>query len=419
LAVVALPALFALLPPARLGLAAAPAKQEAALEQMVEINRKALDELRAGRNEAARDDLMRALAIGKRAALGGHQMMARSYLHLGAVYLTGFGDRSRALRQLVTAVKIRPSIQITPELLTPSLQEAFEAARAQVPGASPPKPPVGVEGNEGGAPSATKSASPPTSLQNPFSATHQAEPPPPRGPTPAAQTVPSERRSPQPEPGRVAASEPDPAPSVDPFAGGPPPAAVAEVTRSVPTTEPARRLWIGFGVGSGFGWHDRRDLEAQPDFFIPSGVATAALVHLSPEVGYRWDARTAFSLQSRHQLIPVTGTLVGGVSRARMAHALFLRAHRLLAPVGDDLELWGTAAVGAGSAIRFYIPQHPMSGLEASDTVAAGPFAFGPGVSLVYRASPRLGILAEVRAMVAVWRVAALADLGVGALYSF
>src|SRR3954471_3197792 len=52
-----------------LGLVPAPAlaaspRAEAALEEMVEMNRKALDELRLGKHEAARDDLLRAVNMG-------------------------------------------------------------------------------------------------------------------------------------------------------------------------------------------------------------------------------------------------------------------------------------------------------------------------------------------------------------------
>jgi hypothetical protein len=192
-------------------------------------------------------------------------------------------------------------------------------------------------------------------------------------------------------------------------------AAPAETPRQASGGRP---FWIGLGLGSGVGWHGRRDLDTQDDFFVPAGVLTAAVVHVSPEIGYRYSQRTAFSLQSRHQLIPLTGT-VDGASRPRTAHAVFLRVHRLLYPFGDRVELWGTAAVGAGSAIRLYVPERPAAGLEASDTIAAGPLAFGPGVSLVYRTGPRLAIVGELRAMAAVWRFAALADLGVGALYAF
>jgi hypothetical protein len=373
-------AVVATAPPAS---AAAP---EGVLGEMIEINRKALDELRLGQNDAARTDLLRAVSLGKRAGLGSHQMMARTYLHLGAVYLTGYGDRAKALQQLISAVKLRPDIQITPQLLTPSLQETFEEARAKVTARPVPRP----------APAAARPAS--------DSAPAQPTPPP------------------EPTPPLVATSEPSALSA--PAAPPPSPAAPPEgelATRA--EQRPARAIapqpfWVGLGVGSAVGWHGRRDLETQDDFFVPSGVATAALVHLSPEIGYRLGARTALSLQSRHQVIPVTGTVESGV-RPRMAHAVFLRLHRLLKPFGDRAELWGTAALGAGSAIRLYIPQRPAAGLPASDTIDVGPLAFGPGLSLVYRTSPHVAIVGEVRMMAAVWQFAALADLGVGALYAF
>src|SRR3954470_7353711 len=101
---------------------AAAAEDTATLDRMVEMNRKALDELRLGQNQAARDGLLEAIVIGKRAGLSMHQMMARTYVHLGAVYITGFGDREKALRQFEAAVKIRPNIQLTPAVLTPTVQ---------------------------------------------------------------------------------------------------------------------------------------------------------------------------------------------------------------------------------------------------------------------------------------------------------
>ena len=64
-----------------------------------------------------RDGLLEAILVGKRAGLGSHQMMARTYLHLGAVYITGFGDRDKGLRQFENAVKIRPGIQLTSALV--------------------------------------------------------------------------------------------------------------------------------------------------------------------------------------------------------------------------------------------------------------------------------------------------------------
>jgi hypothetical protein len=194
-------------------------------------------------------------------------------------------------------------------------------------------------------------------------------------------------------------------------------------TELAATAPPARRrehrVWAGLGLGSGLGWHTRQnDLEAQNEFALSSGFSGAALLHLSPELGYRWTDRTAFSVQTRHQLIPSSGHLASD-RRAHWAHAVFLRAHRRLADLGDRLQLWGTASLGGGSAIRLYVPPNAGAGLGASDTVSVGPLALGPGVSLAYAAGERVSLVATVNVLAAVWRFAALADFEVGAAYAF
>jgi len=52
-------------------------------------------------------------------------------LHLAAVYMTGFNDRTKAIRQFVMAFKINPNIKITPQVETAALDEAYDAARSQ------------------------------------------------------------------------------------------------------------------------------------------------------------------------------------------------------------------------------------------------------------------------------------------------
>jgi len=86
-----------------MGGTAVAAEDTATLDKMVQMNRKALDQLKVGQKEAARDGLLEAIVVGKKAGLGTHQMMARTYLHLGAVYLTGFGERDKAMKQFRAA----------------------------------------------------------------------------------------------------------------------------------------------------------------------------------------------------------------------------------------------------------------------------------------------------------------------------
>jgi hypothetical protein len=174
---------------------------------------------------------------------------------------------------------------------------------------------------------------------------------------------------------------------------------------------------VGLGVGSGVGWHSRRDLESQNDYTLPAGLGATALAHLAPELGYRIDQRFAISVQSRHQIIPKIGFVPG--TRPRFAHSVFVRGHALLRTIGEALEMWGTVAVGGGSAFRVYVPADPSVGLQGSDTISAGPVAFGPGVSLVFRPRGPYAFLGEARMLAAVPRFAALVDVTLSGRYTF
>jgi hypothetical protein len=118
---------------------------EAAVQRMIELNRQALTAFAAKDFETARTALLDAVRQGKEAGLGEDKMMARTYLHLGAVYIDGLKDRTRGLRFLMLALRLRPDIGITPSLVTPSLKEAFEEAKNDAQngaaGAAPLTPP--------------------------------------------------------------------------------------------------------------------------------------------------------------------------------------------------------------------------------------------------------------------------------------
>jgi hypothetical protein len=121
------------------------AEDEAALQQVVDLNKKALQLYARKDFNGAKETLLEAVVQGKEAGLGTHKMLARTYVHLGAVYVEGLKDRARGVRYFELALKIRPDIQLTPALTTPALEQAFaEAAGAKsapVPKAPPPPPP--------------------------------------------------------------------------------------------------------------------------------------------------------------------------------------------------------------------------------------------------------------------------------------
>jgi hypothetical protein len=389
----------------------AKAEDTATLDKMVQMNKKALDQLKVGQKEAARDALLEAIVVGKKAGLGTHQMMARTYLHLGAVYLTGFGDREKALRQFESAVKIKPSIQITPAVLTPTVQEVFDSARTAV--GAPPEAKAEPEAKEPKEPA--KESKPAVASEEPKAET-RSDP----KPAPSESSTRGGRKPARQAKGRpithVAAEHPAPKPDPEPSVE----AAVSAALEPEETAGAANRWWFGLGVGSGVGFHGARVLESRTDYSVPAGVSFAALAHLAPELGYRYSDKWAFSVQTQHQLIPKSGTVEMGATdnRPTMAHAVFVRAHYHLYEF-QKTEIWGTGTVGGGSAIRLYVPANPDVGLPSSDTVAAGPVALGPGVSVIYRATRRVGLVAELRALATLGGFAMLADFNLGASFGF
>jgi len=56
--------------------------------------------------------------VAKQANLLTHKMLARTYVHLGAVYFLGYNDRKSAVRYFGLAKSVRADILLTPSLAT-------------------------------------------------------------------------------------------------------------------------------------------------------------------------------------------------------------------------------------------------------------------------------------------------------------
>ena len=68
----------------------AAAQDKAAIDKLVQMNKKALEDYDTLEWDAAKRALLEALVAGKKAGLDNHPIMARTYVHLGAVYIIGF-----------------------------------------------------------------------------------------------------------------------------------------------------------------------------------------------------------------------------------------------------------------------------------------------------------------------------------------
>jgi hypothetical protein len=123
--------------------ATAHAQDQAVIDKLVQMNKKALDDYDTLDWESAKKRLLDALMTGKKAGLDNHPVLARTYIHLGAVYLTGFKDRQKALQSFGRALDIDPNIQLSKGIESPDVTAAFqEAQRSHGVSASPSAAPA-------------------------------------------------------------------------------------------------------------------------------------------------------------------------------------------------------------------------------------------------------------------------------------
>jgi hypothetical protein len=110
------------------------AEDQAAVDKLVQLNKKALEDYDTLEWDSAKKRLLDALVAGKKAGLDNHPVMARTYVHLGAVYLTGFKDRAKAMQSFARALEIDPTIQLSKGIETADVTAAFAEAQRKAGG---------------------------------------------------------------------------------------------------------------------------------------------------------------------------------------------------------------------------------------------------------------------------------------------
>jgi len=503
--------------------------QDDPVDKMTELNRRALAAFEAKNFEGARDTLLEAVVVGKEARLDQHKMMARTYLHLGALYVEGLRDRSKGVRYLALAVRIRPDIQITPSLLSPTLSAAFDEAKSEnfapapapapppaapaAPVRAPPPPPPAAPKAPVAAPTPPKPKPParragpdepdlPANIPDPLHCPNPSEAPPNRQIAlrcvaqpglPVARVIlfyrlPGDEtvsavpavRSPKSwynavvpasasggkqlhyyfearnaSDATIASNGRSDSPTLMLIRAGAEPVgtgvlavlrqqklggeavAIAEnpldelerekeraVTEARIHRRPAGSLWLGLGVGTGFGWHTSRSkLEFRDNVGVDAGTGMSGLLQLSPEVGYQWTENVSVSLQTRHQYIPETGS---GDTRhpgspAHGANAVLLKATYYLS--FDNVQMYVSGAVGGGEGFRIVIPPKPspdpMLDLPRNDTVRGGPVLLGPGGGFMYHFTRHMAVNVELRTLLGLPTLGFVADVLGGVQVAF
>jgi hypothetical protein len=110
-------------------------EQQATVEKLVQMNKKALDDYDTLDWDAAKKTLLDALMTGKKAGLDNHPVMARTYVHLGAVYI-GLKNRDKAIQSFARAIEIDPAIQLSKGIATSEVNDAFNEAKRKGGGAA-------------------------------------------------------------------------------------------------------------------------------------------------------------------------------------------------------------------------------------------------------------------------------------------
>jgi chemotaxis protein histidine kinase CheA len=105
------------------------AESQQAVDKIVALNKSAIAAFTAGDHEKAKSQLLEAVVLGKENGLGMHAAMARTYVHLGVIYVDGLKDKEKGVRYFGMAQKVRPDIELTPTLASKTVVAAFQEAK--------------------------------------------------------------------------------------------------------------------------------------------------------------------------------------------------------------------------------------------------------------------------------------------------
>ena len=107
------------------------AQDQATIDKLVQLNKKAMDDYDTAEFDAAKKSLLDAEKLGKCSGLESHPVMARTYIHLGALYLTGFKDKQKAQHYFGKALDIQADIKLDKNLTSPPVRDLFASVQTQ------------------------------------------------------------------------------------------------------------------------------------------------------------------------------------------------------------------------------------------------------------------------------------------------
>jgi hypothetical protein len=166
---------------------------------------------------------------------------------------------------------------------------------------------------------------------------------------------------------------------------------------------------------------------------ISSGYSLASIFQVVPELGYQVSDRFAISVQGRIQYATVNSQgWRNDITKASYppswALAAFLRGQYAFFNAGN-FQFFASGVAGGGTrAFMGYVPKActstelkpcPTTGTDHSDTISAGPLAFGAGVGIMYHLSRSFALWLEVRGLASVGPVMVLAEGNGGLAFAY
>jgi hypothetical protein len=471
-----------------LWLAATPAPESAAednhadtLNQVVELNKRALLAYDALEMESASSLLHQALNLCKTHGLDLHPAAARTHLHLGVVYISGLKFPELGETELRQALSIDPTIQLPTSLVNPEVQAAFDEAlwwetapkdlSKRIPFPTGQEPPEAAEPET--APGVDRIRHPLVTQATRGKAIEiKAQIPPGMGAakvllaymaqngseflaremTPLAgapgyvhASIPVEAtqggwvayylaaHDEEDEPIAHHGSAETPHPITLVPEGGALEAPPAEASGKTKARGAAGSgIWVVLALGTGGGYHhatpEMNPRDSDGKALHISGMGLAQLMHVAPEIGYFHHNQLVFSAQGRFQY--VTGTQDIRIGRrtyrpAAMAFAGLVKATWLFTRPGSRFLPFVNLQAGGGQ-IRHTVTTPASVSLSGcgtdttrcKDTARGGPALVGVGAGFGYRVSHGLGLYAACNLLVGFPDVLVNSDLNFGVLFT-
>jgi len=104
-------------------------------QQVLDLNRQAMDHYNNLEIDQAEQKLQQALRVAERRGVEGAPL-ARTHLNMGVVAVGGMGDNAAGMQHFEAALRVDPSVQLDPLTSTPDIQTVFNLAKNRVGGGS-------------------------------------------------------------------------------------------------------------------------------------------------------------------------------------------------------------------------------------------------------------------------------------------